>query len=110
MNDHLPDWPPPPEEPIGRERARAYIAWIRQHVHPVLREARELLKARYPEAMTETSAVTLDHLASWSFRPPMKFLSIGVVWASVSGGTWAMVDIIITADGRLEARPGWNMR
>lgn len=28
------------------------------------------------------------------------------VSASVSGGSWALVDIVTTADGPLEARPG----
>jgi hypothetical protein len=37
-------------------------------------------------------------------------LAIGVVSASVSGGTWAMADILITHDGRLAVRPGMYMR
>src|SRR5688572_619815 len=75
---HLPDWPPPPDEPIGLERARAYIAWIRGHIQPALRDARELLKARHPGVAIETSAVTLSQLAAWSFKPPMRHLSVGV--------------------------------
>lgn len=109
-DDRLPDWPPPPDAPIGEERARAYIAWIRDHVQPRLAEARRMILERYPGATVETAAVTVDQMASWSFHPPMERLSIGIVTASVSGGTWAMVDITITADGQLEARPGWNMR
>jgi hypothetical protein len=40
----------------------------------------------------------------------MPGLAIGSVSASVSGGTWAMVDILIDHDGRLIVRPGLNMR
>lgn len=110
MDERLPDWPPPPDEPIGLERARAYFAWIRRHAPPVLEEARRMITERYPHAVTDTSAVTLEQLATWSFGPPMKGLSIGTVHASVSGGAWAMVDLVITEDGRLIAKPGWNMR
>jgi hypothetical protein len=40
----------------------------------------------------------------------MPGLAIGTVSANVSGGTWAMVDILISHDGRLITRPGMNMR
>lgn len=76
----------------------------------MLHEARELIAARYAVSSIEMSAVNVDQLASWTFGPPLTFLSIGTVYASVAGGTWAMVDIVITADGRLAARLGWNMR
>ena len=84
MKATIPDWPPLPDEPIGIDRARAYICWIRIHVQPALRDARDLLKARHPGVATETNAVTVEQLA---FMPPMTHLGIGVVSANVSGGT-----------------------
>lgn len=43
----LPDWPPPDGEAIGEERARAYIAWIRDHAPPLLTEGRRMLQERW---------------------------------------------------------------
>jgi hypothetical protein len=106
-DDPLPDWPTPASEPIGEDRARAYIAGIRDHVAPCLKEAPQLLHARYPDAMVEQSRVRVQGLATW--HPPterMPRFKIGVVSASVSGGSWAMVDILITHDGRLAVSPG----
>jgi hypothetical protein len=40
----------------------------------------------------------------------MKWLSIGGVWVAYMAGPFAMVDIMITADGRLIAKLGLNMR
>ena len=110
MTPTLPDWPPEPGEKIGVERARAYIAWIRVHAPPALEEARAMLRDRYPDAATSTSAVTVEQLAGWSLDPRMTGLAIGTVFCSIGGGTWAQVDISITRDGRLVATPGWNMR
>jgi hypothetical protein len=106
----LPDWPPPADEPIGEERARTYIAWIREHAGPLVADARKQITDQYPHAVTKTFAATVDQLASWSFDNRITGLGIGSVWASVSGGTWAMVDIRIWQDGRLECRPGLRMR
>jgi hypothetical protein len=46
MSDTLPDWPPPDDEPIGIERPRASIAWIREHALPVVAEAEAMLAER----------------------------------------------------------------
>jgi hypothetical protein len=109
-DDVLPNWPPPDGEPIGEERARQYITWIREHAGPLVADARKQITDRYPHAVTKTSAAMVDQLASWSFDDRMTGLGIGSVWASVSGGTWAMMDIWIRRDGRLETRPSMNMR
>jgi hypothetical protein len=107
----LPDWPPPDGEAIGEERARAYVAWIREHAPPLLKEAREMIRARYPGVQADQSSVNVKDLATWHApTPAMPGLAIGTVSASVSGGTWAMVDLLITHDGRLITRPGMNMR
>jgi hypothetical protein len=90
-DDPLPDWPTPAGEPIGGDRARAYIAGIRQHASPSLREARQMIHARYPGAPLEQSSVRVQELATWHGpTPQMAGLAIGTVAASVSGGTWAM--------------------
>lgn len=106
----LPAWPPIDGEPIGVDRARAYIAWIAANVGLLLIEADRMIRERYPHAVTERSSTNVEQLAEWSLSATMTGMSIGCVWASVSGGTFAMVDITIRRDGYLEARPGLNMR
>jgi hypothetical protein len=108
--DTLPDWPPPAGHPIGEERARAYIDWIRDHVRPLVNEARQMIADRYPDISARTSAVTVEQLATWSVPPDMPRLNIGVVWCEPVSGALAMVNIDILQDGRLEARPGLRMR
>jgi hypothetical protein len=110
-DERLPDWPPPTDEPIGEAHARSYIAWLREHAPPLLKEARQLIQARYPGVVVTQSSVRRQELATWRApTPQMPGLAIGTVSANVSGGTWAMVDILITHDGRLIVRPGMNMR
>jgi hypothetical protein len=108
--ERLPNWPPPDDEPIGMDRARQYIAWIRVHAQPVLAEAEAVLEARYPGAETRRSAVKVEQLATWRLSPGMKGLAIGCVSCACMAGSFAMVDITITRDGRLVAKPGLNMR
>ncbi len=105
----LPDWPPPDRFAIGEERARAYIAWIRDHAPPLLAEGRRMLQERWGVEDTGTSSVKVHQLATWRLAPEMKDFNIGCVWAPVKGGTWAMANIRIRRDGRLEVVPGWNM-
>lgn len=107
--DVLPDWPPLPGEPIGEERARAYITWIRQHAPPLIAEGRRMIQAQYPTAVTDTSSVRLRELATRKLDDNLAGLSVGCVYASIKGGTWAMANISIRRDGRLEVKPGWNM-
>jgi hypothetical protein len=51
--DCLPSWPLPDGGLIGKDRARAYVAWIREHAPPYPREARQMLHVRYPGASVE---------------------------------------------------------
>jgi hypothetical protein len=97
-------------EPIGIERPRASIAWMREHAPPVLTEAEAMLAERYPGAETRRSAVKAEQLATWRVSPGMKGLSIGCVSCKYMAGPLAMVDIMITREGRLIARPRLNMR
>ena len=106
----LPNWPPPADEPIGHDRAREYIAWIREHAGPVLAEAERMLGERYPNAETRRSAATVDQLATWRLTEGMSGLAIGCVWCAFMAGSFAMVDITITREGELIAKPGLNMR
>jgi hypothetical protein len=108
--EQLPNWPPPADEPIGMDRARQYIAWIREHVPPVLAEAEAMLAERYPGAETHRSAMKVEQLATRRTWEGMKWLSIGCVWVAYMAGSFAMVDIMIMGDGRLIAKPGLNMR
>lgn len=104
-----PQWPPPPDEPIGTERARLYVAWIRDHAGPVLAEAESMIEARYPGSETHRSAANVEALATWSLSAGMPGLCIGTAWCAFMAGSFAMVDITITRDGALIARPGLNM-
>jgi hypothetical protein len=70
-----------------------------------------MLHERYRGAELHRSSVTVDQLATWQGpTPEMAGLSIGTVWCAFMAGSYAMVDIRIMRDGRLEARPGLNMR
>ena len=107
----LSNWPPPDGEKIGVERARAYVAWIRDHAGPVLEGAERMLHERYPGAELGRSAVTVEQLATWGGPSPnMQGLSIGCVWCDVMAGSFAMVDIVLDREGRLVTKPGLNMR
>ncbi len=112
MDDQrLPDWPPPNDEKFGVERARAYVAWIREHAGPVLEEAERMLRERYPGAELGRSAVTVKQLATWGAPTSnMSGLSIGCVWCDVMAGSVAMVDIVLDREGQLVTKPGMNMR
>jgi hypothetical protein len=106
----LPNWPPPDGKEIGVERARQYVAWIREHAPQVLEEAELLLQERYPGAEIHRSAATVGMLATRGLSERMQGLAIGCVWCSFMAGSFAMVDIVITREGRLVAKPGLNMR
>ncbi len=108
--DTLPDWPPPNDEPIGEDRARAYIARIRDRVKPLLEEGRRMMKARYPSAYIGTYAPRADQLATWRCSEGMEALAIGGLWCEPTPGSFAWVNIVIRRDGRLEVRPGQRMR
>lgn len=105
----LPNWPPPDGEVIGEERAREYIAWIREHAPPLVAEGRRVLQQRFEISETCTSSVPPGQLAGWGLDEGMVGLSIGCVWAAIQGGTWATMNISIRRDGRLELKPGWNV-
>lgn len=108
--ERLPGWPPPSGEIIGEERARMYIAWIREHAPPLVAEGRSILCERFETETTRTSSVRLEHLAKWKIGPELDGLCVGVVYCSIQSGAWAMMDIRIRRDGRLEIRPGWNVK
>ena len=97
----LPNWPPPDGEEIGIERAREYIAWIREHAGPVLEEAERMLHERYPGTEIHYAAATVGQLATWRLAPEMPGLSIGTVWCAFMAGSFATVDIWIDREGRL---------
>ena len=109
-DETLPNWPPLPNEPIGEDRARAYIAWIRNRVRPLLDEGRRMMKERYPAAYIGTYVTRLDQLATWRLSEGMDGLNIGGLWCEPTPGSFAWVNLIIRRDGRLEVRPGQRMR
>jgi hypothetical protein len=85
---YTPRLAPPAGEPIGEERARAYVAWVREHAPTYLRDVRQLIHAKYSGASVEQSSVRVQELATWHGpTPQMPGLAIGILSASVSGGT-----------------------
>jgi hypothetical protein len=76
----------------------------------VVAEAEAMLAELYPAAETRRSAVNVEQLATRRTWEGMKWLSIGCNPCEYMAGSFAMVDIMITADGRLIARPRLNMR
>lgn len=56
------------------------------------------------------SSVIVDQLASWTLSSKMRDLCVGSVWTDFQAGSFAVIDIVITRDGELIARPGLNMR
>ena len=107
----LPNWPPPDGEEIGIDRSRQYIAWIREHAGPVLEEAEQMTRERYPEATIERSGITVQTSAKREApTPTMLGVSIGCVWSAFMAGAFAMVGILIDREGRLITHPGMNMR
>lgn len=106
----LPNWPPAAGEVIGEERARAYVAWIREHVAPLLKEGERILRVRFGNTGVTAVSARVDQIAAWKLHPQSERLNVGVLYCSIKSGAWAMMDINIRRDGRLEVRPGWNMR
>src|SRR5690606_2019303 len=98
-DETLLDWPPPAGEPIGEDRARAYIAWIRDRVRPLLEEGRRMIQERYPSAYIGTYVARLDQLATWHLTDGMDGLNIGGLWCEPTPGSFAWVNIIIRRDG-----------
>ena len=100
----LPDWPPE-GEPIGTERARAYVLWIKLHA-PLAATAEAMLREQHPGSEPHTSASGVAHLATWTLDPGMAGLAIRCVWVRVQAGDFAMLDLIIRRDGRLALKLG----
>lgn len=109
-SESLPNWPPPDGEVIGVERAREYVAWIREHVNPLLKEGERVLRDRFGDTGVTAVSARVDQIAEWKLDPRSERLNVGVLYCSIKSGAWAMLDINIKRDGRLELRPGWNMR
>ena len=107
----LPNWPPPDREAIGIDRAREYVAWIARHAEPVLQEAEQMIRERYPDTTIERSGITVRALATRGGpTPTMPGVSIGCVWSAFMAGSFAMVGILIDRERRLITHPGMNMR
>lgn len=106
----MPDWPPADGEVIGEERARDHVAWIREHVPPLLKEGERVLRDRFGDTGVTAVSARVDQIASWKLHPQSDRLNVGVLYCSIKSGAWAMMDINIRRDGRLELRPGWNMK
>jgi hypothetical protein len=95
-------WPPADGEPIGEERARELVAYIRQRAPAVLEVAREHLEQRHPGQAIRTYAVPASQLATATLDRHMSRLAIGTVYVG-AGGTSVQVTIGLERNGALVA-------
>lgn len=103
-------WPPPHGEKIGEELARQLVAWMREVSPPVIEEARQLLAEVAPGVPVVTSSCSVQALAGWGLDEGMSALCVGTVWCTAGKAVWMMMDILLTREGELVARPGYGMR
>ncbi len=104
----IPDWPPPADEPIGIERARAYFAWISENVPPLIATAEQMLRERWGDSgKIRTSSWRMHQFAAQRLMAGRDSMYLGCVSAPKPGGSWVYVDIRITRDGYLVISQGW---
>lgn len=84
MTAQCPEWWPLPDgQPIGEERARELVTYIRDRSTPVIEIAKAYLKQRYPAEDIKVRESRFGSLARQSLTPDLTGITIG----SVSAGT-----------------------
>lgn len=106
--ERLPDWPPPPGK-IGIERAKQYIAWIKHHAPALIAAGSAEIRRAYPYASVGTSSHSVARLAEESATQNHR-LCIGSIRGDLTPRGTAVLQVWITADGRLELVAGQRMR
>ena len=96
-------WPPPDEEPIGEERARDLVRYIRERAPAVLEAAHQALRERHPSAEIITSAVPASGLATMSLARTMTCITVGMVYVGQAGSA-DTIPIQLDRAGNLLAR------
>jgi hypothetical protein len=96
-----PWWPLPDDEPIGDDRARELMAYLKSAVPAVVAAVSAYLIARHPEAEIQAYAITTATLAKQSLGEHMRGVSIGSVSVPGSSGRAETVGIAFTREGRI---------
>lgn len=95
-------WPPVDGEPIGEERARELVAYLRERAPAILEIARQYLEERCPAHELQTYAAPATSIAAMTLERHMTRLPIGAVYCG-AGGTAVMVSISLERNGALVA-------
>jgi hypothetical protein len=95
-------WPPADGEPIGEERARELVAYVRERAPAILAIAREHLEQLQPGQAIQTYAAPASQLATASLERHMARLAIGTVYVG-QAGTSVQVTIGLERNGALTA-------
>src|SRR5690349_749270 len=93
-------WPPPDNEPIGEERARELVAYIKQRAKPILELAHAEIQARHAGEEVTVSGVPAAVLARMSLDRRMTCICIGTLYV----GTTDQIPIQLDRTGKILAR------
>lgn len=94
-------WPPADGDPIGDERARELVTWLKTVAPAAVEQAREYLATHYPGRPQSLYAVKASQLATLAFSEGMRGLCIGSVSARAVQGPHGTVGIALTREGRM---------
>lgn len=100
---NLPEWWPVEGEPIGEERARELVAYIRERAPAILEIAHAELQGRHAAAEITVSGVPAAQLAKMSMDRRMTCVCIGVLYTG-AGGTTDQIPIHLDRSGKILAR------
>lgn len=105
----MPAWPPPEGRPIGVERAKFYVNWIKVAVRPLIAEAEQVLLNRYPDGEITTTSLSVAEVSTRVIDPHRGELCVGSVWSRQESGSHAEMAIWIEGSGCLVLRPSLGM-
>ena len=94
-------WPPPDGEPIGEERARDLVRWLRTVAPAAVDQARNYLATHAPNSPQSRHAVKASQLATFAFAEGMRGMPLGSVSVQGAQGPHGTVGIALQRDGRL---------
>ena len=96
-------WPPPDQEPIGEERARELVRYLRERAPAVLAVAQAELASRHGDTPIETSAVPASQLAKMFVVRTMTCITVGMVYVGQAGSA-DTIPIQLDRAGNVRAR------
>lgn len=105
----MPGWPPPKDKPIGVERARFYVRWMKVAARPLVAEAEQILLNKFPDGVITTESLSIEKLAARSINAYQPNLCIGSVWCKQPNGSQAEMAIWIDQKGCLVLKESLGM-